>query len=107
MCYTKSKKTLDYSFALLYNNLRLMSTNFVNFIMKVSIIMRVGVLVQLSKDIKETFKQVRIRKATDLIKTTDMTMLEIAFYCGFADANYFSRTFKKYMGVTPTSIRGE
>ena len=57
------------------------------------------------KTAKEYINFVRVGKAKDLIKTTDMTIVEIAFCCGFTDANYFSRTFKKYMGVTPTSLR--
>ena len=57
------------------------------------------------KTAKEYINEVRINKACDLIKTTDMTIFEIAFYCGFTDANYFSRIFKKYKSTTPTSIR--
>ena len=57
------------------------------------------------KTAKEYINFVRVGKAKNLIKTTDMTIVEIAFCCGFTDANYFSRTFKKYMGATPTSLR--
>lgn len=59
------------------------------------------------KTAKEYINEVRIAKAVDLIKTTDMTIIEIAFYCGFTDANYFARIFKKHKGVTPTSLREE
>ena len=47
----------------------------------------------------------RIDKAVDLLKVTDMTVLEIAMQCGFSDANYFSRVFKKYKNRTPSSYR--
>ncbi len=57
------------------------------------------------KTAKEYINEVRIGKAVDLIKSTDMTIYEISFYCGFTDANYFSRIFKKYKGTTPTTLR--
>ena len=57
------------------------------------------------KSAKEYIAHLRIEKAIDLIKTTDMTILEIAMQCGFSDANYFARIFKKYKGFTPTSLR--
>ena len=47
----------------------------------------------------------RLDKAADLLSSTDMTVLEIAMQCGFSDANYFSRIFKKYKGKTPTACR--
>lgn len=47
----------------------------------------------------------RIDKAVDLLSSTEMTVLEIAMQCGFSDANYFSRIFKKYKGRTPSSYR--
>ncbi|MBQ8253987.1 MAG: helix-turn-helix transcriptional regulator [Clostridia bacterium] len=54
---------------------------------------------------KEYVLMKRIDKAVDLLLSTDMTVLEIAMQCGFSDANYFSRIFKKYKGRTPSSYR--
>ena len=36
---------------------------------------------------------------------THMTVTEIAFCCGFDDANYFSRIYKKFKGETPLCTR--
>lgn len=43
----------------------------------------------------------RIERACLLLNTSDLSVTETAFACGFNDSGYFIRTFKKYMGVTP------
>ncbi len=40
-----------------------------------------------------------------LLTTTDMKMYEIAERTGFASEYYFSKAFKKYIGMTPTEYR--
>ena len=49
------------------------------------------------------------RKRTDhailLLNTTDMQIQTIALYCGIPDVNYFTKTFKKIVGKTPTEYR--
>ena len=55
--------------------------------------------------LKEYINQFRIRKAVFLLNTTQLSIQEIAGQCGFPDANYFSRIFKKVNGVTPLSYR--
>lgn len=47
----------------------------------------------------------RIQKARLLLKTTNLSIGEISWGCGFEDQNYFSRTFKKYTGMPPTEYR--
>jgi YesN/AraC family two-component response regulator len=47
----------------------------------------------------------RIQEAEHLIIEGDMTLSEIAERVGFTDYNYFSRTFKKRSGYTPTEYR--
>ena len=44
----------------------------------------------------------RIEKAATLLKNTDISITELAMNVGFDDPNYFTRTFKKYLGVTPS-----
>ncbi len=51
---------------------------------------------------KEYLVKVRVKKAADMLKSTDMNITEIAYSCGFSDANYFSRAFKKFIGTSPT-----
>lgn len=43
----------------------------------------------------------RIRKAIDLMLSTDKTLTQIAYDCGFSSQAYFSYAFKKKKGQTP------
>ncbi|MTK06815.1 MAG: helix-turn-helix transcriptional regulator [Hungatella sp.] len=47
----------------------------------------------------------RMKQASILISSTDMTMQEISSSVGISDANYFIKVFKKYYGETPTKYR--
>lgn len=47
----------------------------------------------------------RINNAKRLLRFSDMSMEEIGFECGFEDANYFSRSFKKVEGESPSTYR--
>lgn len=47
----------------------------------------------------------RINKAKTKLATKDTPITEIADECGFYDLAYFSRTFKKQTGVTPSQYR--
>lgn len=47
----------------------------------------------------------RISQATNLIKMTNLSIQEIANQCGFSDSLYFSRIFKKRVGVSPLNYR--
>jgi AraC-like DNA-binding protein/ligand-binding sensor protein len=48
---------------------------------------------------------VRIKQAKKLLKTTENSILEIAESTGFEAQCYFSRTFKRIEGVTPSKYR--
>lgn len=50
---------------------------------------------------------VRCENAYRLLKETDLSITEIATASGFNDANYFTRTFKKLLGQTPSQVRKE
>lgn len=43
----------------------------------------------------------RIEQACFKLVTSDESVTEIALSCGFNDVSYFSKTFKKYKGLTP------
>lgn len=45
--------------------------------------------------------ELRIGKARELLKTTDMSLSEISEAVGFNDYFYFIKKFKKETGVTP------
>ncbi len=47
----------------------------------------------------------RIEKAKSLLTERTLTLTEVADAVGFNDYNFFSRTFKKEMGVTPLTYR--
>ena len=47
----------------------------------------------------------RIGIADILLKNTDKSITEIAAMCGFDDAGYFSRCYKKHTGVSPKEKR--
>lgn len=49
----------------------------------------------------------RIQQSLFLLNTSNLSVSEIAFRCGFSDANYFTRTFKKLQGKTPKSYRND
>ena len=55
--------------------------------------------------INECFNFLRIRKAYDLVCCTDHKLSEIALLCGFSSIHYFSRTFHRYVGKSPSEIR--
>ena len=50
--------------------------------------------------------QLRMDKAKDLLAHTNKSMKEICREVGYSDPNYFSRSFKKNVGLTPTEYKG-
>lgn len=55
--------------------------------------------------ITEYLTHVRMEKAKELLKTTDMKVLAIAEAMGFDSPYYFSTVFKKYAGIYPQKYR--
>lgn len=53
----------------------------------------------------EYLTNIRIEKAKELLSNTDYSMKEICVMVGYSDPNYFSRSFKKNVGVTPTEYK--
>mgnify|MGYP000342017955 CR=1 FL=1 len=49
--------------------------------------------------------KVRMKEATRLLEKTSLRISEIAERLGYADIAYFSNTFKKIMGATPSEYR--
>ncbi len=48
---------------------------------------------------------VRIRKAVELLRETDLKVYEISSRVGYKDAKYFSKIFEKNVGVKPVDYR--
>lgn len=53
----------------------------------------------------EYLTNIRIDKAKELLINTEYSMKEICTMCGYADPNYFSRSFKKNVGLSPTEYK--
>jgi len=49
----------------------------------------------------------RLYKACELLKNTDIPISQIAYQCGFTDSNYFSRVFRELRGMTPREYRNK
>lgn len=49
----------------------------------------------------------RTRLAANLLKYTDLSVLDIALQTGFDNVSYFIKTFKKFTGFTPSAWRKE
>ena len=47
----------------------------------------------------------RIEQAANMLLATNMSVTEIAFRCGFNDAGYFIKSFKKIKGCTPKQFQ--
>ncbi len=46
----------------------------------------------------------RLNKAKQLLSRRDRSIKEVAFACGFSDLSYFSRSFRKAFGYTPSEF---
>lgn len=61
------------------------------------------------KEVKMTFVNyllhIRMEAAKELLRTTDLKTFEIAEKVGYAEPNYFSFSFRKYVGVSPKEYR--
>ena len=47
----------------------------------------------------------RISRAKELLRFTDLSIEEIGAQCGISDGNYFSRAFRKIEGISPSEYR--
>ena len=53
------------------------------------------------RTLREYVEDQRIKKAIDLMLTTNDSLTEIAYKCGFSSQSYFSYAFKRKMKITP------
>lgn len=58
------------------------------------------------ENISVVIEKLRIEKACDLIKNTDMKIADIAEMVGYTSDKSFRRAFKKIIGVSPVEYRG-
>lgn len=57
------------------------------------------------KTVTEYIREKRMKHAAHLLSTTFLQIQTVALHCGIMDVQYFSKTFKKYMGMTPKEYR--
>jgi AraC-like DNA-binding protein len=50
----------------------------------------------------ELIRNIRLRTAAQLLMNQSDTIAQISFTVGFEDHSYFSKSFKKQFGVTPS-----
>ena len=53
------------------------------------------------KSINQLIREVRLKKAMELIHDEDIQVSELAFRVGFSSHSYFTASFKKYFGMLP------
>jgi signal transduction histidine kinase/DNA-binding response OmpR family regulator len=59
------------------------------------------------KTTSDFIRHFRIIKAKELLLTSDFNVSEIAYHVGFKDPNYFTKSFTKETGITPSRFRSE
>ncbi len=59
------------------------------------------------KNFVDFLNEIRIEKAKEILKDVRYKTYEVAEKVGIPDAHYFSRLFKKYVGITPTEFRDQ
>ena len=50
-------------------------------------------------------KDIRMKKAAQLLREKEFNVAETAYKTGFSDPHYFSKSFKQYYGVSPTEYQ--
>lgn len=58
------------------------------------------------KTMSEYLNSVRISQVEKLISEQNLSITEAALSCGYNDANYFSRVYKKYKKMAPSKMKG-
>ena len=57
--------------------------------------------------LREYIENQRLKKAVNLLITTDLSLTQIAYECGFSSQSYFSYVFKRKMNKTPREYAQE
>lgn len=61
--------------------------------------------VQMKESFTVWLNRLRVEKAQEFLRKTDIPIRDIGFKCGFNTVQHFNRMFKKYSGVTPGQYR--
>ena len=58
-----------------------------------------------SQTIGEYVQNLRIERASELLRNAEIPLTDISLECGFADQSHFTRVFKRRTGLTPGAYR--
>lgn len=59
------------------------------------------------KTITACIHEIKIKESKRLIRTTNLTLAQIAMQMGYSSQNYFHTVFKKFTGVTPKAYAAD
>ena len=57
------------------------------------------------KSIMEYYMELKIKQAKKLLREGDLSVKEISEILAFSEPNYFTKTFKRVTGLTPTAYK--
>ncbi|WP_178989129.1 helix-turn-helix domain-containing protein [Winogradskyella schleiferi] len=57
------------------------------------------------RTVTEFIRHIRLEKARNLIKTTDLNISQIVYSIGFTSRSYFSKIFKEKYGISPNEFK--
>ena len=56
----------------------------------------------LSATMRESYMRIRLEKSEQLLRTTALSVTQVALACGFQSASHFSRSFRDRYGKPPS-----
>ncbi len=109
--YVKPQNSIDYSNHIVKATKEYLETHYADDISLEDMALHVNISPQyFSKLIKKStgfnfidwLSMLRVKKAKELLNNSDLSVKEVCFMVGYKDPNYFSRIFKKRIGITPS-----
>ncbi|MBP1754211.1 MAG: hypothetical protein H6Q59_609 [Firmicutes bacterium] len=109
--YVKPQSNIDYSNHIVKATKEYLENHYSEDISLEDVAEQVNISPQyFSKLIKKTtgfnfidwLSMLRVKKAKELLTNSNLTVKEVCFMVGYKDPNYFSRIFKKRIGITPS-----
>jgi two-component system response regulator YesN len=109
--YVKAQNNIDYSNHIVKATKEYLENHYTEDISLEDVAEQVNISPQnFSKLIKKTtgfnfidwLSMLRVKKAKELLTNSNLTVKEVCFMVGYKDPNYFSRIFKKRIGITPS-----
>lgn len=67
--------------------------------------MQLGFKLLHSMTVHEYIREIKLRKAREYLKNTDLSVSEVVYNIGYKNRSYFSRIFSERFGILPTEYR--